>query len=43
VLEQFPYLSLSNNEECTDKFNLNSSTLYSLCNEDHKKKVYRII
>jgi len=38
VLEQFPYLSLSDSDECADRFNLNSSTLCPLYNEDHKEE-----
>jgi len=38
VLEQFPYLSLSDSDECADRFNLDSSTLCPLCNGDHKEK-----
>ncbi len=38
VLERFPYLSLSDSDEHADRFNLDSSTLCSLCNKDHKEK-----
>ncbi|CAB4440614.1 unnamed protein product [Rhizophagus irregularis] len=37
VLEQFPYLSLSDNNKRGDRFNLNCSTLCPLCNGDHKE------
>ncbi len=38
VLERFPYLSLSDNDERADRFNLDSLTLCPLCNGDHKEK-----
>jgi len=38
VLERFPSLSLSDSSECGERFDLNSSTLYPLCNENHKEE-----
>ncbi|RIA82851.1 hypothetical protein C1645_743483 [Glomus cerebriforme] len=38
VLEQFPFLYLSDSSECDERFDLNSSTLCPLCNGDHKEE-----
>ena len=38
VLERFPSLSLSDSSERGERFDLNSSTLCPLCNEDHKEE-----
>ena len=38
MLEQFPYLSLSDSDEHANSFSLNSSTLCPLCNGDHKEE-----
>ncbi|CAG8660418.1 8968_t:CDS:1 [Funneliformis mosseae] len=38
VLKQFSYLYLSDSDEYSERFNLNSSTLYLLCNRDHKEE-----
>ncbi|RIA89405.1 hypothetical protein C1645_824861 [Glomus cerebriforme] len=39
VSQHFPSLSLSNNSERDERFNLNSSTFCLLCNGDHKEEM----
>ncbi|UZO29124.1 uncharacterized protein OCT59_022614 [Rhizophagus irregularis] len=43
VLEQFPYLSLSDSDERDDRFNLNSSVICPICNRDHKETICKNI
>ena len=38
MLECFPSLSLSDSSERDERFDLNSSTLYLLCNKDYKEE-----